>query len=174
MFLNALKQKKVKRFLTKHAKRPLLPKIDHVQKIERVACIVNLDEFMDLELLQSLADAFQIPPQQFHLMGYRTKSKKLQQTPCALFSLESIAPNIRITEKNARLFLREKYDILINYFSRKPPPLLYLSTLTDAAIRVGFSDIDARYNDLIFKIDIKDFSLFKSELLNYLKILKKL
>lgn len=174
MFLNVLKKKKATKFLTRHFAQPQPLAIDEVEKINTVACIVNLDEFEDISCFAELVEALGITPNQFCLIGYSEQTKTIRRNVCPLFSFKSLDYKMTVRDTYVSSFLKQEYDLLINYFSTQKIPLLYLSALTNAAIRVGFAPLDIKYNDIIFKLDMEDFSLFKRELINYLKILNKL
>ena len=174
MFLNILKKFKVRKFLKKqHAQqRKLNPGKTNV--LSSMACIVHIDEFEHVEKLSSLAEELNIPGGQFHIMAYTKNPGKYKDIKYPLVSLNDFNWKLRAKRDHTKTFLSKEYDVLINYFTKKQLPLLLLSSLTQAGIRVGFKALDYHYNDIIFEIDPHDDVLFKSELLKYLTILNKI
>ncbi|MEM9686642.1 MAG: hypothetical protein AAF934_06935, partial [Bacteroidota bacterium] len=142
--------------------------------LSSVACIVNIDEFENVEALSSFAEALNILSAQFHIMVYTKNPGKYKHIKYPLVSLNDFNWRLRAKGDHTKTFLSKEYDVLINYFTKKQLPLLLLSNLTQAGIRIGFKALDYHYNDIIFEIDIHNDTLFKSELLKYLTILNKI
>ena len=49
-----------------------------------------------------------------------------------------------------------------------------MSVKTRARVRVGFVEVDEKYNDLILNSPMKDFKIFKQELKKYLRVLNEI
>ena len=68
-------------------------------------------------------------------------------------------------------FLSREYDVLINYYERETLLLKLLTLSTSARLRVGFSEVDHRLNDLILDTTLEEIEAFKLELKKYLTVL---
>jgi len=174
MFLNILKKVKAKKFLRKHLAKQRILETDEIRSISSVACIVNLDEFENTEMLFALAKDLNIQKDQFNIIGCTRTPKKYEGSQIPLLSLKDFNWKLQIKGGNVKTFLDKEYDVLINYFTKEKHSLLYVSTLTRAGIRFGFKRLNHQYNDVIFKVDTNNADLFKSEMLKYLKIMNKI
>lgn len=174
MFLRILKHTKAKKFLRKYFAQQKKIEIDDIAKISAVACIVNIDEFKNIPALTAIAGDLNIEPAKFTIITYTKTPEKHKDMEYPLFSFKDFNWRLRVKESDTKTFLDNKYDVLINYFTKEKLPLLFLSILTRAGIRVGFKQLDYNYNDIIFKVNTGNPALFRKELLKYLKILNKI
>lgn len=169
-----LKHKKVRKFLRKYFTQENTPRVEEVRKISSAACIVNLDEFTEVPALSGFSGALGLAPDDFHIITYTKNPKPHKDLAYPMFSFKDVNWKLQLKESQTKTFLEKEYDILINYFTREELPLVFLSTLTQARIRVGFSALPEKYNDIMLAVPVEKPGLFKEELLKYLTILKKI
>ncbi len=142
--------------------------------LNAVGVIVDLDRFDRSEAFYELIDAFSLRPNAVKIMGYKRYYDKNSPYSTPVFSDKDLGWNGDIENSYALEFLSREYDILINYFKEDNLLMELMSIKTRARMRVGFSELDAAYNDLIFDCELSDFSLFKEELKKYLVVLNEL
>lgn len=142
--------------------------------INAIGVIVDLDNFSEPEKFYELIDAYALRPNAVKIIGYRKFYDKNSPYATPVFSDKDLGWNGAVENSYALEFLSRDYDLLINYY-REPNLLMQLmSVKTKARIRVGFSEQDPAFNDLIFGSGITDFDSFKKELKKYLKVLNQI
>ncbi|WP_298999103.1 DUF6913 domain-containing protein [Flagellimonas sp. S174] len=177
MFFKGLQDKfKVKsgqKFLQEEMARPQTP-VKRDQGITRVGCIVDLDNFVDGERFYELIDDFSLRPNAIKIIGYKRDFDNTSPYAIQVFSDKDLGWKGDIENGYVLEFLGREYDLLINYYEEDNLMLKLLSIQTQARLKVGFSTIDPKFNDLILNTPFKDFNLFKSELKKYLKVLNEI
>ncbi|PRX54505.1 DUF6913 domain-containing protein [Flagellimonas meridianipacifica] len=177
MFFKGLQDKfKVKsgqRFLQEEMERPQTP-VKRDQGITRVGCIVDLDNFVDGERFYELIDDFSLRPNAIKIIGYKRDFDNTSPYAIQIFSDKDLGWKGDIENGYVLEFLGREYDLLINYYEDDNLMLKLLSIRTPARLKVGFSALDPKFNDLILNTPFKDFNLFKSELKKYLKVLNEI
>ncbi len=79
-----------------------------------------------------------------------------------------------MVSQNAKEFLDFPFDVLIGIYNNKHEFLEAMIAQSKAKFKVGFSNSDQRFYDLLLKIDPKNNELFRSELKKYLKVFNKI
>ena len=82
--------------------------------------------------------------------------------------------NGRIKNNELQSFLNTPFDILVSYYKNDILELNLISALSKANFKVGISNKDERFHDLILDVLPNKFHVFKEEFIKYLTILKKL
>jgi hypothetical protein len=172
MFLN-----RIKIFLTKNnVKKSLDKKLANYnsKKIETIGIIVDETEKNHKEevLKSLLKNGF--TEDKVYFLVFKDKTYKNEIFTNPTFSYDDFLWNGTIIKYEVTHFIDKKLDLLINYYNQEKVPLLYVSNLSNADFKVGFSEINNKMNHLILKSDIKNHSLFINELFKYLDILKKI
>nr|WP_313790289.1 hypothetical protein [Allomuricauda pacifica] len=144
------------------------------QGITRVGCIVDLDNFVDGERFYELIDDFSLRPNAIKIIGYKRDFDNTSPYAIQIFSDKDLGWKGDIENGYVLEFLGREYDLLINYYEDDNLMLKLLSIRTPARLKVGFSALDPKFNDLILNTPFKDFNLFKSELKKYLKVLNEI
>lgn len=147
---------------------------DRKAGLNAVGVIVDLDRFDRSEAFYELIDAFSLRPNAVKIMGYKRYYDKNSPYSTPVFSDKDLGWNGDIENSYALEFLSREYDLLINYFKEDNLLMELMSIKTKARMRVGFSELDSAYNDLIFDCELSDFRLFKQELKKYLVVLNEL
>ena len=81
---------------------------------------------------------------------------------------------IKKDKKEVKDFIKEPFDLLINYYDTEKVALLLVSHQSKAGFKVGFTSIDKRLNHFMINTNAENFKVFMDELFKYLKILNKI
>ena len=74
--------------------------------------------------------------------------------------------------KKINLFIKKKYEILINLSLKNSFPTKYLALKSNSKYRIGiYTDSNNRDYDLMMKLKIKSLDYFKKHLIHYLEII---
>ena len=76
--------------------------------------------------------------------------------------------------ENAREFLDYSFDVLIGLYDGKHKYLDAMVAESRAKFKIGFNDADTRLFDLLLTVDVKNHEHFNTEVMKYLKIMKKI
>jgi hypothetical protein len=105
---------------------------------------------------------------------FKDKINKNEVFKFDVYSYKDINWSGDIENPKAILFLNTQFDLLINYHDFEKSPLIYLSYLSKANFKVGFTSQDKKLNQLMINTNPNNFQLFIDELFKYLKILRKI
>ncbi|GMN04909.1 hypothetical protein MTsPCn5_02970 [Croceitalea sp. MTPC5] len=142
--------------------------------IKAVACVVDMDNFPNAEMLNELRNDFSLAPNAIQIIGYKRGEDKNTPFSIQFFTDKDMGWNGSIENSHVAEFISREYDLLLNYYNEDRLMLKLLSVKVHARLRVGFVGVDAKINDLMFHTDLKDFKMFKSELRKYLKVFKEI
>lgn len=168
-----LKYKSGVKYLKEEIKKPFEP-IKRTAGITSVACLVNLDAFENANLFYEFVDDFGLRPNAIKIIGYKSEYDKNSPYSTPVFSDKDLGWKGEIENSYVLEFLGREYDMLINYFTDDNLMLQIMSVKTKARVRVGFKEIDPKFNDLILDAPIQDFKIFKRELKKYLRVLNEI
>lgn len=141
--------------------------------ITRVGCIVDMDHFQNTEAFYELVKEFSLNPNAIKIIGYKKKKYMMPYT-IPVYSDKDLGWKGTLHNKDVAEFLKQEYDLLINYYEDDNVMLKLLSVKTPARLKVGLGTLDARLNDLILHLPLNDFNGFKNELKKYLNVLNEL
>lgn len=142
--------------------------------VRSLAIIINYDTLVDYKPLMDIAKAIRINNDNIFIAGYVEKVYKNVNYMIPVFSKNSFGINGKIKQDDLQTFLDRPYDIAINYYSKPNLYLEYVSTLCKSDLKVGVTEGSEHLNNLVLKVNEKDYDQFSSELVKYLKILKRL
>nr|WP_321412429.1 hypothetical protein [uncultured Allomuricauda sp.] len=142
--------------------------------ITSVGCIVDVDNFPKAEAFYELIEEFSLRPNAIKIIGYKREFDKSSPYAIQMFSDRDLGWKGQIENSYVLEFLSREYDMLINYYEEDNLMMKLLSVKTPARLKVGLGAQDPNINDLILNTRLSDFTLFKSELKKYLKILKEI
>ncbi|MDT0607270.1 DUF6913 domain-containing protein [Croceitalea rosinachiae] len=142
--------------------------------IKAIACIVDMDNFPNAEQFNELRKDFSLAPNAIQIIGYKRGHDKNNPFSIQFFTDKDLGWNGSIENSHVSEFVSREYDVLINYYNEDRLMLKLLSAKVHSRLRVGFVGVDDKINDLMFSTDLKDFSMFRSELKKYLRVLKEL
>lgn len=147
---------------------------DRKKGITSIGCIVDMDNFSNAEVFYELLKDFSLAPNAIQIIGYKRDHDKNTPFSIQFFTDKELGWNGTIENGHVSEFVGREYDLLINYFNEDRLLLKLLSARANARLKVGFSGVDAKVNDLIFNSPMSDFQTFKNELKKYLKVLKEI
>jgi len=161
------------KFLKQEMKTPLEP-ANRSHGITSIGIIVDLDKFERAESFYELQDEYKLRPNAVKIIGYRSYYDKNSPYATPIFSDKDLGWNGQIENSYALEFLGREYDLLINYYKEDNLLMKIMSVKANARFRVGFTELDSFFNDLIVNIPLNDFQTFKKELKKYLGVLDEI
>lgn len=173
MIFTGFKRKSNQIFFNRN-KEELLEKsrTETVGTIKKVVLVVNSIAEAD-ELKETVSKLLNIPKATIDAIVFQMKVKKDQKNDTILtpkdFGWHGDLKNNKIEN-----ILTNQYDLLINYSKVENVYINLLLLQCKVAFRIGFGHFDKLLYDLIIKCEIAELDLFHTELIKYLKILKKL
>lgn len=177
MFLRAITDKFKHKSGRKFLKRELgktAQRIDRNKGVTSIGCIINLDQFDNVNVFFELVNEFSLQPNAVHVIGYKEEYDKNSPYSTPVFSDKDLGWGGEIQNAYAQEFLNREFDLLINYYTDDKLLLQLMTLQTKSRLNVGFGEVDKDLNDLILNTSIKDFNIFKKELRKYLFILNEI
>lgn len=141
--------------------------------IDKVGCLVDMEEISDVKKLLQLVKDFGVRSEGIVFLGYRKKSDNTHIDGTPFLIDADINWQGRVRNYHADRLAEQEYDLLINYFSEPKLPLLLVSSSVKAKLRVGLKGIDNQYNDIIIDCSLGQEAVFSSELKKILQTLKQ-
>ncbi|MDU8887311.1 hypothetical protein RXV94_14160 [Yeosuana sp. MJ-SS3] len=143
-------------------------------KIKSLGIIFCIDELEDFELFRNLAEAIKVRPNKLKIIAYTESIKDAPNFWDTYYHSEDFGWNGKIKNVELQSFLDIKFDALVSYYEKDILELKLLTAMSKAKFKIGILKTDQRLNDFIIKTKLKEFYLFKRELIRYLNILKKI
>jgi len=172
MILKVFKEKSKKKYLNKMLSIRNLNVDEKV--IKNLGIIIHIDEIDDFELFRGLAKELNVLQNNLKVIAYSSNEKNKHNSWDSCFINKDFGWNGTIKNIELKAFLDTEFDALISYYAQDELELKLLTTLSQAKFKIGILQTDTRLNDLIIKTNLKEFSVFKTELIKYLTILKKI
>ena len=168
-----LKYKSGVKFLNEALQKPVVP-AERSHGITSVGCIVDMDEFDNTDVFFQLQEEYSLRPNAVKIIGYKNYYDKNSPYSTPVFSDKDLGWNGNIENSYALEFLSREYDLLINYYKKDNLLMKLMSVKTKARFRVGFTEVDSYFNDLILDVPLNEFKVFKQELKKYLGVLNEI
>jgi len=143
-------------------------------KIKSLGVIFCIDELEDFELFRNLAEGIKVRPNKLKIIAYTESIKDAPNFWDTYYHSEDFGWNGKIKNVELQSFLDTEFDALVSYYEKDLLELKLLTAMSKARFKIGILKTDERLNDFIIKTKLKDFYLFKRELVRYLNILKKI
>jgi hypothetical protein len=172
MFLNYLKD-----FSTKKIVKNSLSNVKHLSSdsiIKTVGIIFDESYFYERESLVNELIKNGIDECNIKILVYKDKIKKNEVFDYPVFSHKDLSWTGTVDKKEVKDFIKEPFDLLINYYDTEKVALLLVSHLSKASFEVGFATVDKRLNHFMIKTNAENYKVFVEELFKYLKILNKI
>ena len=172
MFLDYFKD-----FSTKKIVKKSLSNVKHSKsdiQIKTVGVVIDESYFTAKEALLEALIRNGIQANSIKILVFRDKIKKNETFDYPIFSYKDLSWFANIDKKVVVDFVKEPFDLLINYYDTEKTALLLVSHLSKASFKVGFSSIDKRVNHFMISTNPENYKIFIQELFKYLKILNKL
>ena len=144
------------------------------KKIKTVGIIFDESYFYEREALVQELILNGIEEKDIKFIVFKDKVKKNEVFDFPIFSFKDLTWIATIDNPQVNEFVKEPFDLLINYYDTEKTALLLASHLSKANFKVGFSLIDNRLNHFMINTNAENYKLFMDELFKYLKILNKI
>jgi len=161
------------KFLNQAMKTPL-EAVNRSHGITSIGCIVDMEDFDKAEEFYQFQEEYNLRPNAVKIIGYKSYYDKNSPYSTPVFSDKDLGWNGKIENSYALEFLSRDYDLLVNYYKKDNLLMQLMSVKAKARFRVGFTEIDSYFNDLILDLPLKEFKTFKSELKKYLGVLDEI
>ncbi|MGJ5642093.1 DUF6913 domain-containing protein [Formosa sp. S-31] len=171
MILKGFKEKSIKKYFNKLLENRVLT--DNSKPIESLGVILDYSEISQVETLENLSKTLKINSVKFKVVAFNT-AKDYEQGLCPVFSEDDFDWKGQIKTAELKAFLNTPFDALISYYFKDDLHLKLLTAMSEAKFKIGVLQEEPKLNDLIIATDSKAFEVFKSELLKYLSILKRI
>lgn len=171
MILDVFREKVIDRILNRNEDQSV--KGIDFQNIKRIACLVDLEQFSEVEIIAKIKKELNIPAVEIRVLGYTVKQLTDNNGKFPVFCQKEIGKLGKIKTPAVQEFIAAEYDLLINYFTDNKFPLLLVSGSVSANLRVGFSSVDQRCNDVLINCETQKADMFFKELKTYLKVITK-
>jgi hypothetical protein len=172
MFFNYLKDLATKKIVKQSLSNVKLIASD--KKIKTVGIIFDESYFYEREELVRELISNGIEEQDIKFVVFKDKIKKNEVFDFPVFSFKDLTWIATIDNPQVNSFVKQPFDLLINYYDTEKTALLLASHLSKAHFKVGFSLIDNRLNHFMINTNAENYKIFMDELFKYLKILNKI
>lgn len=172
MFLNYLKDFSVKKIV-----KNSLSNVKHLPSetiIKTVGIVFDESYFYEREALVQELIQKGIDEKNIKILVYKDKIKKNEIFDYPVFSHKDLSWHGTVDKKEVKDFIKEPFDLLINYYDTEKVALLLVSHLSKASFKVGFATVDKRLNHFMINTNAENYKVFIDELFKYLKILNKI
>ena len=172
MILKGFKQNSLKRSIESFIKKRK-PETFQNKGINSLGVLIDASAPVNVVLLLKLANELGVKSEKLTVLGYREDQKEAEtQTDSAYYSDKAIGVNGSFKSNVVQDFVKQKFDVLINFYGESKTSLDIVAAASNARFKVGFAEIDHRINDLIIGGAQGNQDLFIKELKKYLKILE--
>ncbi|WP_035671637.1 hypothetical protein [Flavobacterium sp. 83] len=172
MFLNYIKDFSVKKILKNSLHNVKSSSLS--TSIQTVGLLIDSSYFTEKEALINDLIANGISQDNIKVLVYKDKFKKSDAYTHPTFGAKYLNWKGEIADSQVNDFVKEKFDLLINYYDVEKAILMVVTHNSKAQFKVGFSSIDKRLNHLLINTNAENYKVFIHELFRYLKILNKL
>ncbi|MFM2214524.1 MAG: hypothetical protein RL427_1787 [Bacteroidota bacterium] len=172
MFLNYFKD-----FSTKKIVKNSLSNVKHLASdkiIKTVGIIFDETYFYEKEALVTELIQNGIAENDIKVLVYKDKIKKNEVFDYPIYTYKDLSWNGTVEKQEVKDFIKNPFDLLINYYDTEKAALLLVSHASKASFKVGFSTVDKRLNHFMINTNAENFKVFIEELFKYLKILNKI
>ena len=169
--INRLKQKSIQKIYNKTIVKNEV-KNHKERKVKKVAILLD-NESLENIVLANLTNKLPFEKENITVLIYREFSKKEEISP-KFFTNKDIGMKASLKSDNLKNFVKNDYDLLINYVKT---PNLYtnmVTLLSQASLKTGFAGVDDRLYDLVISDEGFNEAVLNQELKKYLTILNKI
>lgn len=143
-------------------------------KIASLGVILNIDEVDDFECFRKLAETIHVRPNKLKIIAFTSNKKEDLNAWDVCFNPKDFSWNGKIKNIELQEFLDTPFDALISYYEQDVLELKVLTAASKSKFKIGVLQSDNRLNDFIIKTNLKQFDLFKNELIKYLNTFNKI
>ena len=141
-------------------------------KVKTIAFIVAEDEFKDIETLDEIASSLGIEKNGYEILAFQKYTKKVVLKKHQIHH-KQIKWRGTIDNENAKLFLKQPFDVLIGFYNGEHPYLDFLVSESVARFKVGLKSCNLRLFDLQIDVEKVEKQAIITELKKYLHVLGK-
>jgi hypothetical protein len=171
MFLNGLKHNLLKTKVNKTRQKPIQTRQSTC--IQTVGVLVDARFFEEWSGLKKMMDNLSQSVESKIVFYTEKKEANTAENQIALRANDfSLVGGLKNPEIEA--FVKKPFDLLLSYYSTENVFLDFVSAQSNALFRVGVSEDMMEFNDLTIKTPLNQIDVFERELINYLKILKRI
>ncbi|MCB4797478.1 DUF6913 domain-containing protein [Neotamlana laminarinivorans] len=171
MILQGFKEKSNKKYLNKLLSNRETNVTD--DKVESLGIVVNVDEFDDIEQFVNFSETINIRSNKLKIITFSENEKEDLLSWDSCFNPADFGWNGSIKNTELDTLISKNFDLLISYYTKNITEIKLITALSKAKFKIGIYQEDERLNDLIIKTTVKEFNLFKDEVIKYLTILNK-
>lgn len=142
--------------------------------IKTVGIIVNEGSKFNFESLKRLEKEFASGSKNFHVLTCRNTTDNFNEFRGVSFNEKDFTWNGTLKSKEVTTFLESNFDMLIDYTKATTIFVKYLAARSNAKFKVGYADVDDNLYDFMISVDNEKISQFNTEMIKYLRILKKI
>jgi hypothetical protein len=172
MFLNYFKD-----FSTKKIVKNSLSNVKHIASdkiIKTVGIIFDETYFYEKDALVEELLKKGIAEKDIKVLVYKDKVKKNDVFDYPVYTNKDLSWHGTVDKQEVKDFVKEPFDLLINYYDTEKVALLLVSHSSKASFKVGFAAVDKRLNHFMINTNAENYLVFIEELFKYLKILNKI
>ncbi len=171
MFLNIIKSFSLKNKVSKLLSN--LPVSHSGDSIYSIGIIFDGNISLNIDSIVEELLKHGIEEKQINVLIFKDKINKKDNFKFDAVSYKDINLSGVIINSKAEQFLNFQFDLLINYHDFEKAPLVYLSYVSKANFKVGFTSKDKKLNQFMINTNTNNYQLFVDELFKYLTILNK-
>ncbi|NEV93104.1 hypothetical protein G3567_02940 [Psychroflexus sp. YR1-1] len=127
----------------------------------KVGLLYNEDVSDKDQLLERMAKNFDVDSSEIHVLGFSRKAYAKEKQPDFVFLKKDFSLLGQIQSEVIAEFLATHYKLLFNFFGKDEIYLERIAQLTQAKLKLGFSESNQNVNDLLLDLDPKDLSFFE-------------
>lgn len=143
-------------------------------KINTVGVILNSEEFSDFQAFRDFFSSFQLPANNIKIIALQQESDDSNAYSETYFLPSDLGWKGDLKNQDIQLFVDKEFDVLISYYKSQHLELNLITAASKSRFKVGLSNEDKRFYDLIINCEPKDFDTFVIELNKYLTVLNKI
>ncbi|MGG6230530.1 DUF6913 domain-containing protein [Tenacibaculum sp. SDUM215027] len=141
-------------------------------KVKSVAILLDNEALVNV-VIANLTNNFPFEKIDIRVLVYKEYSKKEEPSP-HFFTEKDLGFNGSLKSDNLKNFVKNKYDLLINYTKTSNLLTNVVTLLSQADIKASFAEIDDRLYDIVVSDDSFNEAVLNQELKKYLTILNKI
>ncbi len=156
------KIKKLQKSLVEH--KPV------IKKVRNVAILNSPDSQLDVKKMEQLEKALQLHTTDFHIFTVKEKKDNFNELRGLVADITDLNLLGNIKNEQIKAFLKEKYDLLIDFTGLKNELQKYFSLQIQSGFRVGYKTDEDLY-DLMLDLEEDQLDTFIKEMKRYLSIM---
>ncbi|MEM0574694.1 MULTISPECIES: DUF6913 domain-containing protein [Aequorivita] len=170
--LRKVKQNSLKKHIEKNLSKRDFSKRN--EPLKSLGFVVDEAFYNDFEKLYEFGTSLGLQPKDVKIFSFVETRKKLPSLRQNQITNKEFTWRGEIKSKNAQEFLEVPLDVLIGFYPGKHEYLSAMVVQSKAKFTIGFKGADERLYDLLLAVAPDNLDDFKSEVIKYLKIFKKI